>query len=73
MRFLLSFRLLAMLPACLASLGGKLTLWRTDFSAVFMAPLCTKMVQVAFERPLGRFAQAGTREFLYDSGSDFEE
>src|SRR5262245_42708422 len=50
MRFLLSFRLLAILPTCFATLGGRLTLWRTDFSAIFMAPLCTRMVYERFER-----------------------
>jgi hypothetical protein len=44
MRFLLSFRLLAMLLTCFASRGGRLTLCRTAFSAVFITPLCTKMV-----------------------------
>src|SRR5579872_6513072 len=50
MRFLLSFRLLAMLPTCFATLGGRLTLWRTAFSATFMTPLCTKTVHEGFER-----------------------
>ena len=44
MRFLLSLRLLAMLPTCFATLGGRVTLWRTAFSASFMTPLCTKTV-----------------------------
>jgi len=43
-RFLLSFRLLAMLPTCLANPPGRLTLWRTAFSAIFITPLCTKCV-----------------------------
>src|SRR5579884_2717000 len=50
MRFLLSFRFLAMLPTCFASLGGRLTLWRTGFSATFITPLCTKTVYEAVER-----------------------
>jgi hypothetical protein len=50
MRFLLSFRLLAMLPTCFATLGGRLTLWRTAFSATFIAPLCTKKVYASSGR-----------------------
>ena len=40
---LLNFRLLAMLPTCFASLGGRFTLWRTAFKATFKhhyAPNC---------------------------------
>jgi len=50
MRFLLSCRLLARLLTCFATLGGRLTLWRTAFSATFIALLCTKTVSESFER-----------------------
>jgi hypothetical protein len=37
-----------MLPTCFATLGGRLTLWRTAFSATFITPLCTKTVYESF-------------------------
>src|SRR6185369_15780473 len=55
MRFLLSFRLLARLPTCFASLGGRLTLWRTAFSTIFITSLCTKMVCGLSTPIVGRF------------------
>ncbi len=42
MRFLLSFDFFARLPTCFASLGGRLTLWRTAFSTFLKPPVSPK-------------------------------
>jgi hypothetical protein len=44
-RFALRRRVRAIVRTCAATFAGRLTLWRTALLAVFIAPLCTRLVR----------------------------
>jgi hypothetical protein len=68
MRLALSLRRLAIARTWLATLAGRVTLWRTVFSFVGMTPVCTTVVHdksplYSIERQLAKVEVVGSNPF----------